>query len=369
MLKKRGLSAITPIIATLLLAVLLFAGFWQTWSTVANLLAVPTTSQTSKITLTIQPGETTQQIADELQTKGLIRNALIFRLWARIKGLDSSLQAGVYNLAPGQNVDEIIAKLQNGQPDAKNLLVIDGWRLEQIANQAASLGLPNFNKQDFLNYTHHPDQFPDKAKYPLLANLSSMEGLMYPDTYAVPINATTVQIIDMMLDDLNQVIQTNNLVALAQKNNLSEYQMLTLASIVQREASNDSQMPLIAGIYWKRINQPSADVGGPILQSDPTVEYAYDTDHPPVPPAEYWVDLNQYGTGSTVDTDSPWNTYTHPGWPPTPISSPSLIALQAAASPQSTNCYYFFTKPSDGSLVCEPTYRLIQADEQKYLNN
>lgn len=365
-MKKQGLSTI---IASLLLIGVLFAGFWETWSAVAGYLEVPPTTKTSSITLTIQPNETIQQISDELQAKGLIRNALIFRLWAKIKGLDTSLQAGVYNLTPGQTIDQIIAKLQDGQPDAKNLLVVDGWRLEQIANQLDSLNLANFNKQDFLNYTHHPDQFPDKAKYPLLTNLTSMEGLLYPDTYSIPTNAKTVQIIDLMLDDLNQVIQSNNLVALAQQHNLTEYQMLTLASIVQREASDNAQMPLIAGIYWKRINQPSADVGGPLLQSDPTVEYAYDTDHPPVPPAEYWVDLNQYGTGRTIETNSPWNTYINPGWPPTPISSPSLAALLAAASPSTTNCYYFFTKPSDGSLICEPTYRLIQIDEQKYLHN
>lgn len=283
--------------------------------------------------------------------------------------MDNSLQAGVYNLTPGQSVDGIIGKLQDGQPDAQNLLVIDGWRLEQIANQVDSLGLSNFSKQDFLNYTHHPDQFPDKAKYPLLKNLASMEGLMYPDTYSVPTGATTVQVIDMMLDDLNQVIQTNNLVALAQKNNLTEYQMITLASIVQREASNAQQMPLIAGIYWKRINQPSSDVGGPVLQSDPTVEYAYDTDNPPASGEHYWKDLNDRGTGSTVDAGNLWNTYTHPGWTPTPISSPNLAALKAAASPVPTNCYYFFTKSSDGSLVCEPTFKLIQIDEAKYLTH
>ncbi len=354
------------IIAVVLLTAILVAGFWGTWGTVANFLEVPAAGLHSQaVTLTIKPGEGIQQIADDLQTRGLIRNALVFRLWARIKGLDVSIQAGVYSLTPGQGIDAIIAKLQNGQPDARNLLVISGWRLEQIATQADSLGLSKFNKQDFLTYTHHLDQFPDKAKYPLLNGLSSMEGLLYPDTYAVPTSATTVQVIDMMLDRLNKVVQENNLVVQAQKYNLNEYQMLILASIVQREASNNGQMPLIAGIYWKRISQPSADVGGPILQSDPTVEYAYDTDHPPVPPAEYWVDLNKYGTGSTTDTGSPWNTYTHPGWPPTPISSPSLTALQAAGSPTPTNCYYFFTKPSDGSLVCEPTFKLIRQDEQK----
>ena len=366
MMKKRGYGAI---IAVVLLTAILFAGFWGTWGTVVNYLEVPSASQSTQVPLTIQPGESVQQIADTLQKKGLIRNALIFRLWARIKGLDTSIQAGVYNLTPGLSLDALIARLQNGRPDAASLLVISGWRLEQIAAQIDSLNLKNFSKQDFLNFTHHPDQFPDKGKYPLLNGLMNMEGLLFPDTYAIPTGATTVQIIDMMLDQLNTVINQNKLVALAQQHNLNEYQMLTLASIVQREASNDGQMPLIAGIYWKRVNQPSNEIGGPFLQSDPTVEYAYDTDHPPAPGADYWVDLNKYGQGNTIDTGSPWNSYTHSGWPPTPISSPGLAALQAAASPQQTNCYFFLTDPKTGKLVCEPTYRQFQQDVQKYLQH
>src|SRR5260370_19586898 len=133
------------------------------------------------------------------------------------------------------NVDTIIAKLQDGKPDQKPLLVIDGWRLEQIANQADSLGLTGFSKQDFLNYTHHPDQFPDKAKYPLLDKLTSMEGLIFPDTYQIPVGYDTVKILDMMLDEMTQVVKDNNLVTMAQQHKMTVYQLITLASIVQLE--------------------------------------------------------------------------------------------------------------------------------------
>src|SRR5260370_721220 len=175
MKKKRGRGAI---IAVFLVTLVIFGGFWGTWSTITTLLAPPVVTGTNKVTLTILANESTQQIADELQAKGLIRNALIFRLWARLKGLDTTIQAGVYNLTPGMNVDTIIAKLQDGKPDQKPLLVIDGWRLEQIANQADSLGLSGFDKKAFLNYTHHPDQFPYKANHPHLAKITSMEGLI-----------------------------------------------------------------------------------------------------------------------------------------------------------------------------------------------
>jgi UPF0755 protein len=364
-MRKRGRGAL---IAVCLVALILFGVIYETWSTLTTVFEPPAAGQTRQIALVIQQGESTSQIADELYAKGLIRNPLAFRIWARIKGLDTQLQAGAYILTPGMNTDAIIAKLLNGQPDEQRLLVVDGYRLEQIAHYANKMGLSNFNEQDFLNYTHHPDQFPDKAKYPLLHNLKSMEGLLYPDTYLIPVNYNAVQVIDMMLDETNQVVQANNLVALAQQHGLNEYQMLTLASIVQHEASNAGQMPLIAGIYLKRIQHPSPDIGGPMLQSDPTVEYARDTDTPPSTIGGYWIDLNSSGTGPSVDPHSPWNTYTHPGWPPTPISSPSLLAMKASASPAATNCYFFFTKPSDGSLVCEPTYTQIVRDQQKYLH-
>lgn len=359
MIKRARVS----IILVLLVALVAFGAFYGAWSFLTPVVASPANTN-SKVALVIQDGETVQQIADDLYAKGLIRNALAFRLWAKLTGPNIKLEAGAYLLSPGMTPDQIIAKLQNGQPDEKRLLVIDGWRLEQIATQASTLGLANFSAKDFLNYAHHPSQFPHAAQYPILQHASSMEGFVFPDTYLIPMNYTTVQVIDMMLTEFDQVVQKNNLVALAQKYQLSEYQLITLASMVQREASNNGQMPLISGIYWKRINEPSQDVGGAYLGSDPTVEYAYDTDHVPAK-GLYWKDLNSYGTGSSVEVDSPWNTYTHQGWPPTPISSPSLIAMQAAATPTKTDCYYFFTKPSDGSLVCAQTLLQIQQLEKQ----
>lgn len=358
-MRKRGRGAM---IAVFLVALVVFGVIYEAWSTVTTVFEPPSTGQTQTVTLTIQSGETTPQIADDLYSKHLIRNALAFSIWARIQGLDTKLEAGSYILTPGMSIDAIIAKLQNGQPDAKPLLVIDGWRLEQIANQAASLGLVNFKKQDFLNYTHHPDQFPDASKYPILKGKKSMEGLIFPDTYPIPVNYNTVQIIDMMLSEFTTNVQP--LIATAQQHQLNEYQMITLASIVQREASNAGQMPKIAGIYWNRLMNVDYETVG-FLGSDPTVEYAYDTDHPPTGKSHYWQDLNDLGTGQTVDPDSPWNTYTHKGLPPTPISSPNLQALQAAASPAKTDCYYFYTRPKDGALVCEATQAKIQADEAR----
>lgn len=360
-MQRRGRGAI---IAVFLVTLVIFGTIYFAWSTVTTVFSPPTTTQSNSVSLVIQEGESTQQIGDDLYKRGLIRNPLAFRIWARIKGLDTRLQAGAYTLTPGMSIDGIIAKLLNGQPDERRLAVIDGWRLEQIAAQASLLGLTNFDKQKFLNYVHHPNTFPDKAKFPLLQQAPSMEGLLYPDTYFIPINYSTVQVLDMMLSEFTNVLQANNLLTKAQQHHLSPYTMIILASIVQREAANTKQMPLIAGIYWKRIYQPSSEIGA-LLQADPTVQYARDTNNPPSMVAGYWKPLAD--SGENIAPGSPWNTYTNQGWPPTPISSPGLKALQAAASPSSTACYYFLSNPRDGSLVCAQTYAQFQQLEQQYL--
>jgi UPF0755 protein len=358
MKKKQGLGAI---VAVFLLAFVTFGGIWLAWSRV-NAAFIPPANQKKSVLLVIQNQETADQIAADLQSKGLISNTLAFTVWARITGLDTQLQAGAYDLTPGMTIDQITARLLDGQPESQPLLVIEGWRLEQIAAQANSLGLSNFNEKTFLNYTKKPNTFPDKAQYPFLKNLTSMEGLLFPNTYLIPVNDNTVQIIDIMLNEFAQVIQDNNLVALAKKSGLTEYQMVTLASIVQREVNNNSSMPLVSGIYWNRIKKPSSEIPGPYLQADPTVQYASDTDNHV---SKYWTALPD--KGDNVDPTSLWNTYTHQGWPPTPISSPGLTALQAAASPGKTDCYFFLSKPKDGSVVCSPTYAGFLALEQQYL--
>lgn len=363
MMGRRGRGSIVAVCLITLVAMGIVYG---AWTAVATFFSPPAITQSRPVLLLIQRGESTQVIADDLYKKGLIRSVLAFRIWARIKGLDTRLRAGAYTLTPGMSIDQIIAKLRNGQPDEKRLVIIEGWRLEQIGAQAQTLGLPNFHERDFLNYTRHPDRFPDQAKYPMLQHTTSMEGLLFPDTYLIPLEASTVQVIDSMLDRFNAVTQQHQLAALARQHQISAYQMVILASIVQREAANSGQMPLIAGIYWKRLYQPSPEVGT-LLEADPTVQYARDTDHPPSSAANYWKPLTENGVN--VDPNSPWNTYNpkHPGWPPTPIASPGLRALKAAATPMQTDCYFFLTKPADGSLVCASSYAKFQQLERQYL--
>src|SRR5947209_9565429 len=157
----RGRSARAAIIAVLLLGVLVFGGVYYAWNTATDIFQpVSPPGEGRTIPVEIKPGETTAQIADDLQARGLIRNALAFRLWARIKGLDSQLQAGGYDhLNTSMTISEIIDQLQTASPDVIYVSISKGYRIEPIARLFAGAGLVKFNEQDFLKYALHPGQF------------------------------------------------------------------------------------------------------------------------------------------------------------------------------------------------------------------
>ncbi len=356
------------IIAILLIGAAIFGVTYYAWNTTADIFQPVTPAGTGKsIPFEISKGESTGQIATELQQKGLIRNALAFRVWARVKGLDTRLEAGIYSkLNSSMTISDIIDQLLNAQPDAVRVIILEGWRLEQIARQFSNAGLAKFKANDFLNYTKHINTFPNAAKYKLLQNVpagSSMEGLLFPSSYQVPVDATASDVVDLLLQTMTDTIATHHLDTLAQQHNLSLYKMLTLASIVEREAGaqNDvTERGGIASVYWNRIYKQNDETVG-LLQADPTVQYARDTQ---TPPTSYWQPLAD--SGGKIAVDSQWNTYIVKGFPPTPICSPGLTSLEAAAAPPNTD-YYFFLSKKDGHAVFAKTNAEFQQDEQKYL--
>ena len=248
----RGRSSRVAIIAVLLLGLVIFGGVYYAWNTATDIFQPVSSGAGKVIPIKITQGESTAQIADDLQQKGLIRNALAFRIWARIKGLDTQLQAGGYDhLTTSMTISDIIDQLLNAAPDVLFVNIPEGYRIEQIANVFANQGLSKFNKQDFLNYTKHPASFPDFNKYPILKLIPhnySMEGLLFPATYDIPLDGDARLVVNRMLTAFDDYVQQNNLVAKAQANHLTEYQMVVLASLVQREISNNADAPGVAGV-------------------------------------------------------------------------------------------------------------------------
>jgi UPF0755 protein len=366
----RRSSPRAAIIAVLLFGLIFFGIAVYAWNTATDVFQpVTVVDQGKTIPVEIANGETTAQIGENLQNKGLIRNALAFRIWARVKGLDTHLQAGIYKkINSSMTIDKIIDELLNAQPDAIRVVIPEGWRIEQIADRFANSNLVKFKQQDFLKYTKHVDQFPDKAKYPLLNAVprgQSMEGLLFPASYEIPVDADAAYVVNIMLKTTNTTIQENHLDTLAQQHRMSVYRMLTLASIVERETLFSGDRGNIASVYWNRIYQPSNETVG-LLQADPTVQYARDTSTPPNA-AAYWKPLATAG-GDTATT-SLWNTYTHKDLPPTPICSPGLASMQVAANPPKTAFYYFFAKKGGHSVFAKTNQEFEQLKQQYNVNN
>jgi UPF0755 protein len=215
--------------------------------------------------------------------------------------------------------------------------------------------------QDFMKYTKNPMQFPDAAKYPILKAIprgASMEGLLFPDTYLLPINATARDVVNMMLTEFTnkgQALETQ-----AKQHRLTVYQAVILASIIEREIKYPQDRQLVASVYWNRIYRPNNETLG-LLDADPTVQYARDS-RPGT--TSYWLPLQD--VGNKIAPSSLWNTYTHKGLPPTPICSPGLASLQAAASPANTDYYYFYAMKKDGHNIYAKTFAEFQMDMQKY---
>ena len=358
---KRPRSRIA-MFSVLLLSVIIFGTVLFLWNTGTEVFQ-PASDSSKSIPFEIRPNESAADIADDLQKKGLIRNALAFRLWAHVKGLDTQFEAGVYKgLKPNMTINDIAQQLLNGKPDAVPVLVIEGYRLEQIADAVTGPKLPNFKRAEFLNFAKHPETLPGHDQYDFLKYIpkgSGMEGMLFPTTYEIPIESNAEQVINIMLKQMQTVIKQNNLEDLAKQHHYDNiYQMIILSSIVEKESRLDKYRTQIASVYWNRLYIPNNETIGR-LQADPTVQYARDTIDQP---QKYWQPLQD--KPDNVVPDSAWNTYTQKGLPPTPICSPSLNSLTATASPAQTKYLYFFGAKDGNTYFAETNDKFEQLKQQ-----
>ncbi len=286
----------------------------------------------------VQPGATARTIAENLAGAGLITDARLFEAYVRANGLAPRLQAGVYQLSPGMTIPEIAQALQNARAPEIVIRVGEGWRLEQTADyltQRVGLDGAEYKRRGLTGDLSGLDV----ARYDFLASRpagASLEGFLYPDTYRLPAEgATALDLIGRQLDNFaEKVMPAWQTAQAAEATQLTLYQVLTLASIVEREAVIDDERPLIAGVYLNRLAR------GMRLQADPTVQYAmgYQPDT-----GRWWktpVYLEEYDR-----VDSPYNTYKVEGLPPGPICSPSIKSIQAVLAPERHDYLYFVAEP------------------------
>jgi UPF0755 protein len=295
-----------------------------------GLLTQPLDVNGKEQSFTIEIGESVDSVANHLQAVGLIQDADSFRSYLIYSGLDTSIQAGEYQLSTAMSALDIAHELQDATPEEVTFVVLPGWRVEEIAESLSTSGLP-ITYDEFLSAAKTPPQHFD-----FLAGASTVEGFLYPDSYIFSRDISSVEeMIEEMLRNFAAHL-TPDLRNGFEQQGLTVYQAVSLASMVEREAVQDDEQTLIASVYLNRFKI------GMKLDADPTVQYAIGYN---ILQRTWWTNPLSL---LDLEINSVYNTYIYAGLPPSPIANPSLGALRAVAFPAETP-YLFFRAKCDGS--------------------
>jgi UPF0755 protein len=308
----------------------------------------PAGDDPTPVAFAVQPGQTAADVAQRLAEEGLVVNAEVFRRFMAYQGLDVSLEAGNYVLRRDMTMHEIANALQFGSADTVTLTIPEGWRAEQIAWLLDQQGL--VRSDDFMAHVRDAEY-----AYPWLASRpagASLDGFLFPDTYELPAETTAADVVSLMLSNFDARAApeiegrlSNKTVfdlELGSQRPLTVYDVVTLASIVEREAVVPAERPIIASVYFNRLDPRYVEETALRLSADPTVQYAKGYD----PATGSWWNPMLPGEGQTLY--SPYNTFRVQGLPPGPISNPGLASILAVLNPAATD-YLYFHAIGDGS--------------------
>jgi UPF0755 protein len=306
-------------------------GFIYSYDLVWNAgdLTQPCNPTGSEQLFSVQSGESVASISDRLEAAGLIRSAHTFRTYLIWTGTDTVIQPGIFRLSPSQTGREIASMLGSATLTDVTFHVLPGWRMEEIAASLPTSGL-EISPDSFLAAATRPAFPPD-----FLPIGASAEGFLAPGEYILPRTTTADQLVASLIQRFTDELTPELKDGFASQG-LTIYQAVILASIVQREAMVQDEMPAIASVFFNRMSI------GMALQSDPTVQYAIGFNSTQ---GTWWT--NPLSAGDMA-FDSPYNTYIYAGLPPGPISNPGTAALTAVAYPSQTTFFYFQAK-CDGS--------------------
>jgi UPF0755 protein len=337
-------------------------------------LRTPYSSSNEVVEVVVNPGDSTSTIATNLRDAKLIRQPLFFSMLVRANGFDGKLQAGTFQLRPNMTMSQIISALQiTAKIEETQITIQEGLRLEEIAEIIGNADLPNITEEDFLEVARNGDAF--RSNFMLLSSLpegASLEGYLFPDTYQLDKRITSEELVTMLLNRFAEQyasFETRILVANPDGSPMDVHKIVTMASLVQREAALFDEMPQIAAVFWNRLDpERMGEFGGGKLGSDPTVQYVLGNSE------EWWPKLDNFtidqinSAGEGTDQYS-YNTRANGGLPPGPISNPGLAALEAAARPDG-NDYGYFVAACDrpGAHNFAVDYNEFLAFEQEYLN-
>lgn len=371
---NRRAGRIARNIIVLLILILSLAGFFG-YRYVSDAVGAKDVKSTKFISVEIPENSGNSYIGQLLESAGVIKSGKVFNYYTKFKNI-SNLKSGYYNLQPSMTMDEIIEALQKKgsdkpqEPSLGTVLVKEGYTIEQIAkavevNSSAKKGKHSstgLKAKDFLKLMKD-DVFLTKmkAKYPtLLVNLPKdtdakyvLEGYLFPATYNIHDDTTVESLAEEMLSTMDTYLSPYYATISSSDHNVNE--ILTLASLVEKEGATDDDRKNIASVFYNRLDSDIA------LQSNIAVLYALGK-------------LGQETTlkeDATIDTniDSLYNDYVHKGLMPGPVDSPSLSAIEAVINPSSTKYMYFVADVSTGNVYFAESYEEHQHNVETYINS
>lgn len=298
---------------------------WQLWQTFIN---SPASADTDKIIYEVRPGHTLTFVARDLERNGVVSNANLFLLLARLRGQANLLKVGEYQLAKNMRPSEILTVLTSGQSVGRKFTVTEGLNIYEISElyQLGGFG----SRDDFLRLAVNREF----AKQLVGEDVGTLEGYLFPETYQITKYTDTRSVLRAMVARFMDVFR-RDVQGISPPIAMNRHQIVTLASIIEKETGAPEERPLISSVFHNRLAKNM------MLQTDPTILYGKTRK------------AGRLATNiSRIDlvTPDPYNTYTIRGLPPGPIANPGREALLAAVQPEQSN-YLFFVSQNDGTHV------------------
>ncbi|MCD4762036.1 endolytic transglycosylase MltG [bacterium] len=312
----------------------------------------PISSIAKEVGFTIDKGENVDTISGNLAEKGLIKSAFWFRVYIKQKGQQSALQAGQYALSSSLSVPEIVDYLINGRSLSREraVRIIEGWDIDDIDDYFLENNIVTGNK--FINIAKGdmhiwPFTFLAPAWFEKIPPKATFEGYLFPDTYRVFKDASVEDILQKVLENFELKVTPKMIIDL-EKQGKTLHEIITMASIVEREVFKESDRAIVAGILYKRLNI------GMRLEVDSTINYITGKNDPA---AEY----------KDLEIDSPYNTYKYYGLPPGPICNPGFSAIKAAIYPETSEYLFYLNRQDTKETIFSKTYIEHLSNKNKYL--
>lgn len=299
-----------------------------------------------EVIFSIEKGEGSRDIANHLEKQGLIMRAPIFRLYVLTVGISGKLQAGTYILSPSMNIPKIAEKLAKGDVVKTKVTIPEGFTLSEIEMELTS----EFKEQNSNPRLKNKGLNLYKKDYDFLADAldaAGLEGYLFPDTYWFSYGADEEDIIKAMLDNFDKKL-TPDLREEIKNQKKTIFEIITMASLLEKEVKTIEDKKLVSGILWKRLK-----IGMP-LQVDATIGYIIGKNSADISLEE-------------TKIDSLYNTYKYRGLPLGPISNPGLESIMAAVYP-TDNPYFYYLSAFDGKTIFSKILKEHNLAKAKYLN-